>query len=177
MRLDPPTELKPVVYLDMDGVLTNFAAAYTEIPEVETEQKFYRAVSEYKIFERLNFMPNGEWLLGLLDMLDCEVEILSSTGTHNPGISMQAATQKATWLDKNGITYGTHFVNTWAHKQHFARSHTIMIDDRADVIETFRAKGGLGVLYKDSDWHDMDYKIRQAVVRSKQIIELSLEAR
>lgn len=179
MRLDPPTELKPVVYLDMDGVICDFQKEYSCIALPDGKEKFDWAVRGHQIFEKLDWMPNGEWLIGLLNMLDCEVEILSSTGTHDAQLASLAAAQKMKWLSDNGVSYGQNFVNSWSHKQHFAKSHTIMIDDREDVIETFRAKGGLGVLYKDSDWHDMDYKIRQAVVRAKQLIHisLSLEAR
>jgi hypothetical protein len=152
---------------------------YTRIAMPDSKKKFHWAVSEHQIFEKLDWMPNGEWLIGLLDMLDCDVEILSSTGTHDQSIALQAGIQKGKWLLDHDISFGQNFVNSWSYKQHFARPWSIMIDDRADVIDTFKAKGGLGVLYKDSDWHDMDYKIRQAIVRSKQIIELtlSLEAR
>ena len=159
------------IYLDMDGVICDFTTAYYRIePLIDTPKKFHTLVRDYKIFESLEFMPNGQKLLDLLFKdLDVEVEILSSMGTWTPEIAQMSAEQKSNWLDKHGIITKRNFVNSWAEKYKYASKTAIMIDDRHDVISSFKAAGGLGVQYIDEQWPLMEKQIRMAVARAKQI--------
>lgn len=161
------------VMLDMDGVISDFASAFDkfrkrDVPVAQTA--FKEAVTKHRIFEGLQMMPNAKELLALLfDDLQCDVEILSSLGTHDPEVAASAQFQKERWLRNHGIYIPRNFVNSWAYKENFATPATVMIDDRYDVIESFVKRGGLGVQYVAAEWNDMEYKIRQAVARAKQM--------
>lgn len=163
------------VMLDMDGVISDFASDFNElrksdVPVVQT--LFKDAVTRHRIFEGLKMMPNAKNLLSLLfDDLQCDVEILSSLGTHDPEVAASARLQKERWLRTRSIYIPRNFVNSWAYKRDYATPTTVMIDDREDVIESFIERGGLGVLYDATDWNAMEHKIRQAVVRAKQLAD------
>ena len=163
------------VYLDMDGVIADFHAVYSQhVPEPGYNRaRFHDLVLKHRIFERLPQMPNAGRLLQLLFVdLAVPVEILSSLGTHHIDVSNAAARQKTKWLQDQGIEIPANFVKSWAYKHEFATPTSIMIDDRADVIENFRAAGGLGVLYNDKHWDTAERDIRSAVTRAKQRIYL-----
>lgn len=163
------------VMLDMDGVISDFASDFNELhesvaPVVVVQTLFKDAVTRHRIFEGLQMMPNAKNLLSLLfDDLQCDVEILSSLGTHDSAVASQCRAQKEKWLRNHGIFIPRNFVNSWAYKRDYATPTTVMIDDREDVIESFIERGGLGVLYDATDWNAMERKIRQAVARAKQL--------
>lgn len=158
------------VFLDMDGVISDFRKAYDEISHHCDDLKFKEAVRDHEIFTKLDFMPNAQSLLNLLfNDLQVEVEILSSLGTHDAEIAELARQQKEHWLNMHGILCKRNFVNSWAYKHRYAVHQSVMIDDRHDVIENFVTAGGLGVIYSHEDWGSMEYKIRQAVTRAKQL--------
>jgi 5'(3')-deoxyribonucleotidase len=165
---------KPVVYVDMDGVLTDFNGSFERIKDqIPGEKKFHAAVKDFHIFETLNKMPNADKLLHLLfNDLDVSVAILSSMGSWNKEVADESKRQKEFWLDSNGIITPRYFVNAWSVKQKYAAPGRIMIDDRLDVIGTFTMAGGLGVHYEDSDWINMEYRIRKAVTAVQQMEEI-----
>lgn len=157
--------MKTTIMLDMDGVLCDFMAEYHKDTSRDTREKFFRAVKERSIFTNLSKLSNADRLLNLLFRdLNVSVEILSSLGTDkNMEVAEKAAAQKLEWLAKNGVVCKANFVTSWRHKQRYATAHTIMIDDREDVIETFVEAGGLGVVYTDANWGAMEVAIRDAV--------------
>jgi 5'(3')-deoxyribonucleotidase len=161
---------KPLVYLDMDGVISDFAHEYYKIePLIDTVKKFHTMVMEHKIFEKLGKMPNADKLLNLLfDELDVTVCILSSLGTHTFEVAEEGRKQKQKWLRDNMIHCEQRFVYSWAYKKLHAIPTSIMIDDRHDVITTFKEAGGLGVQYIAEEWDLMESRIREAVEKAKQ---------
>ncbi len=149
------------IYLDLDGVVCDFIKHYHMIePSVDSPKKFHKMVMEYQIFEKLDWMPNGEKLIALLDELQYPVEILSSLGTHTELVATQAQRQKTYWLSAHNIQYKTNFVNTWAHKYRYATKYSLMIDDRGDVCEDFIRAGGAAVTYVDHKFDDMAAQIK-----------------
>ena len=153
------------VYLDLDGVVCDFEKSMKQhIDKVTTPKKFHGLVLEHKIFEDLDFMPNGKKLLELLfNDLKVDVEILSSLGSWTEHVAEESQRQKELWLNKHGILCKRNFVNTWAEKRKWATPMSIMIDDRHDVIDTFRTDGGYGIHYEDQYWDTMEHTIRRTV--------------
>lgn len=161
---------KPLIYLDMDGVITDFSSEYERLLPLCSEQnKFLQMVTDFNVFENLKKMPNADKLLHLLfKELDVQVCILSSLGTRRTEVAKQSEEQKNFWLDNNGIVCPRKFVTSWDQKCQYGNDYSIMIDDRGDVIDSFVEKGFLGVQYIDSDWTNMEFRIRQAVSRIQQ---------
>lgn len=153
------------IYLDMDTVICDFMKHYHQFePKIDSVKKFHASVLDFQIFEKLDWMPNGEKLVALLDQLGYPVEILSSLGTHTDSVAAEAQKQKENWLKAHGLGYKTNFVNTWAHKYRYASKYSLIIDDRGDVCEDFIRAGGKSVVYIDHKFDEMEAEIRKTLV-------------
>ena len=146
------------LYLDMDGVLTNFEKAYRAMWHEFTfdRERFREAVMERKIFRDLEWMPNGEMFIDGIRKLEKDyklnVEMLTSTGTHRTDMKAEGILQKSAWLQQHGILWKPNFVSSKPEKSQYARSHTILIDDHEGCTKPFIEKGGIAFLHKDSDY-------------------------
>lgn len=163
--------MKPIIMLDMDGVLSDFMCVYSELsPRNDSRNKFREAVMVHHIFELLPKLPNADRLIDLLfNKLDVEIQILSSTGSRDTDVSQEAARQKTLWLERHGINVKTNFVSSWSLKENYSSSKCIMIDDREDVINNFIKHGGQGVLYEDDLFDSLKHEIENkvAIVREQ----------
>lgn len=141
------------IYLDMDGVVCNFEEKFTPLkpPGVKYDKEiFAKAVMEDKIFETLNWMPNGKRLITHVRSIPgVKVEMLTSVGTHRTEQGAEAARQKTVWLKRHGIDYHPNFVKMFSEKKKYANPMTILIDDRPDCALPFTEAGGHGILHDD----------------------------
>ena len=146
------------LFLDMDGVLTNFEKAYREMWHEFTfdRERFREAVMQREIFKNLEWMPNGEMFIEGVRKLEKDynlnVEMLTSTGTHRTDMKAAGIEQKTHWLKEHGIVWKPNFVSSKPEKSQHARSHTILIDDHVGCTGPFIEKGGIAFLHKDSDY-------------------------
>lgn len=166
--------MKPIIMLDMDGVISDFISVYKKVvPVRDSKQKFYDAVTTHKIFRQLPKLPNTDRLLNLLfKELNVEVQILSSLGTYNKDVAREVEVQKKDWLAELGVQVKTNFVYSWSLKENFASHRTIMIDDREDVIRNFAKHGGQGVLYVDHKFDSLQHEIREKVTHVQQHLDM-----
>lgn len=149
------------IYLDMDGVLTDFERRYTEkfghFPkDSELRRKHFwenwKQFVDDKEFVNLSKHPGAEKLLHHVQKLNddgIEVEILSSSGggySHDMVIE-----QKKKWLNNNHIHYKANIVPGGGHKAAYAKKWHILVDDTENVVERYRAAGGTAILHKDVD--------------------------
>ena len=147
------------LYLDMDGVLTNFEKAYRAMWDEFTydRERFREAVLGRKIFENLEWMPNGERFISGVRLLESmypqlNVEMLTSTGTHRTEQKLAAIEQKTNWLRANGITWKPNFVCSKPEKAFYAiEASTILVDDSDGCTRPFIEKGGTAFLHRDDD--------------------------
>ena len=137
------------LYLDMDGVLADFNKEYTKYdPLKEDRKKFYSAVMEHKIFEKLDFMPDAQDLLNHVSKLQgINVEILTSMGTHNESQGFEAKKQKLKWLTQWNIPYKANFTRDKIEKSQYAGSTSILIDDSIGCVAPYIEAGGNGILH------------------------------
>ena len=137
------------LYLDMDGVLCNFDKAYKALRTgaEDNPKRFRAAVMDYKIFEDLEMMPDTRELLNHVSKLNVKIEILTSTGTHDPFQGNAAKYQKHHWLDKHNIPYKANFVRSKPEKAEYATPTSILIDDSLGCIKPFEFAGGHGILH------------------------------
>ena len=144
------------IYLDMDGVIAHFEKAYRAMwHEYEFDRdRFHEAVLNRKIFETLDWMPNGEFLVNVLRSLEKEydvtIEMLTSTGSKRTDMKVSGIEQKTKWLADHGIMWKANFVSSKPEKAKFATPTSILIDDSIGCIEPFIKAGGFGILYHDS---------------------------
>ena len=143
------------IYLDMDGVLSDFERKFGELyGEAALKNRDRKLWTEdwpdfiqNKQFEELPKFPGCDELLGFIRKFPVEVEILTSSG----GLKFheQVKEQKKVWLKKNSIVYTPHVVPGRKHKKEYAKPDIVLIDDTEDVIDSFNKAGGIGILHRD----------------------------
>ena len=137
------------IYLDMDGVLTDFDKRYVELfgerpfaPE-ENRKHFWNNWKEFvdgKHFETLEVHPDAFALMQVVKSLKVPYEILSSSAggySHDEVIA-----QKKKWLAKHGINVPANFVPGGKHKAAYAKPMHVLVDDMKKNIDAYRAAGG-----------------------------------
>jgi hypothetical protein len=144
------------IYLDMDGVLTDFEKRYDELFGVRPSEAQARTSHFWRFFEE--FIATGQFktlekhkdadkLLHFVHTLGVPVEILSSSG--GPKHHDCVVAQKEAWLRNNGITYKANIVPGGSKKAELAHPWHILVDDTLHVIEKYRAAGGTAVHHYD----------------------------
>jgi hypothetical protein len=157
------------IYLDMDGVITNFESKYKEMFGVvpadardfkEFSPNWTKFIEEQK-FEELDWFPGGMELISFLRSTQVPVEILSSSGGKKYHTEVES--QKSVWLGSHGIEFKANIVPGRRKKAEYAKPDTILIDDTPDVIESFNAAGGVGILHKNAE---------ETIEKLKQLLEI-----
>jgi hypothetical protein len=147
------------IYVDMDGVLANFEKRYIELfrespGESRAEKEFsenWTTFIEGKNFETLDWWYGGPELITYLSQnVPAEsVEILTSSGGNK--FHDQVVIQKHKWIETFNLPeqWKVNVVAGRKKKAEFATPDSILIDDTEDVIQAFRAAGGIGIHHKD----------------------------
>ena len=154
------------LYLDMDGVFTNFEKAFRVYnPDYKWDRKlFQQAILEGKIFETLEWMPNGEHFLDCIRDIEKDytinIEMCTSCGTSDKMINPEVARQKTAWLNAHGFTWKANFVSNKLEKSTFATPTSILIDDHIGCTAPFVKAGGIAFQHIDSDYRATVDKLR-----------------
>ena len=143
------------IYLDLDGVVADFAKKYREMfnmePSVaERDNKFEPFFKEFirkQGFATLDLMPDAINLMNYLRKTGIPVEILSSTASEDRDADIRP--QKIKWLKDHQIEFNPIFVPGGELKAKYATPDSLLIDDTPKVIDAFRRAGGIGILYRD----------------------------
>ena len=153
-------DTRPVVYVDMDGVLADFFGEVAREHKVGYWREIHRKelgidqiAQQPGFFEELPPMPNaGNLMTGILKLSD-KYSILSSPLMSNVEDSSE---EKADWLKKYLRTHQPQAIIFDHEKFKYARqangTPNILIDDWDTNIRLWEANGGIGILYKDADY-------------------------
>jgi hypothetical protein len=146
------------IYIDMDGVLSNFEKTYEErfgiSPKEVRDQKEKGLYTKYwhqfvddDGFKNLDKFPGMDELLDYLHQTPKSIQksILTSTGGFDR--HTEVSLQKMQWCLKNNIEYPVVTVPGRRFKSGYANSQSFMIDDTVDVIHKFIQQGGNGHLH------------------------------
>lgn len=146
------------IFVDMDGVLSDFDKRYFElfgVPSLHLREigkhkeyrKNWKQFVEGDNFTLLDFAPGAQELIFFLNSLKVEKVILSSSAGFE--FYENILMQKITWLKKRGINWAPIIVPGKRYKKGFANRESILIDDTSANIMDFIEAGGNAVLHKD----------------------------
>jgi hypothetical protein len=141
------------IYLDLDGVVTDFVKRYTEIfdddpVEARKNKRGSQNWTDFvhgKHFELLDYHEGALELLQYLEETGIEVEILSSSGGEKYHEIVEQ--QKINWLNARNISHKVNIVSGRRKKALFANENSILIDDTPDNIVRFIDAGGHGIYH------------------------------
>lgn len=143
------------LYLDMDGVLTDFEEMFAQrfgYPSMSVRDRKNFSTEwpifvQEKLFEKLEWFKGGKELLAFIRKYPIHVEILSSSG----GLQFheEVKQQKKNWLMEHGISYKANIVPGRRKKKEYAKPDTILIDDTRDIIDDFNSAGGTAIHHTD----------------------------
>ena len=162
---------KPIVYVDMDGVLADFFGEVARQHGVEYWREIHRKdlgidqiAREPGFFATLPPMPHAKNLMRGIIKLAGRYSILSSPLLSNVEDSSE---EKAEWLEKYLQTHQPQAIIFDHEKFKFARqangTPNILIDDYDANIKLWNANGGIGILYKDDDYKDALHQLHAAL--------------
>ena len=149
-----PTEPTPqyTLYCDMDGVLTDFDKRFKSLnPEHLTAaqyqakngiEKFWDVIdvdNKIKFWVGMEWMPDGKVLW---DYIKDKQPTLLSAPSKNPSSRLG----KRLWV-KNNLPGTPLILASSEKKQNYSGKDKILIDDRPDNVEQWRARGGKGILH------------------------------
>lgn len=148
------------IFVDMDGVLTDFDKRYFELFNMPSlylrEQgrhkdyrKNWKHFVETKQFETLEMNEGAANLIVFLNSIKAEKAILSSTAGFE--YYNEISEQKRNWLTKMGINWPYIFTPGKKFKKAFAASNTVLIDDTITNINDFNLAGGYGIMHTDAN--------------------------
>jgi hypothetical protein len=132
------------IYCDMDGVLVDFDKGYKDLTGTEASfstdpKQFWEPIHKEgaAFWIKLKWMPDGKQLWSYINKYN--PELLSA-----PSRDESSKIGKFVWVKRN--MPGTKLILRPAEqKQQFAKSNTILIDDRADNIQRWKDAGGIGI--------------------------------
>lgn len=148
--------MKPIIYLDMDGVLADFegwAARQFGDWRKEIESPNWGRFSEFpNLFELLPVMDGAvELYQTCVEVIGDknQVQILTALPNRAEISMLDAAKHKTEWARKNiSPDIRVHFGPYAQHKMlHVRHKHDILIDDIGRNVDQWESAGGIGI------WH------------------------
>jgi hypothetical protein len=175
--------MKPEMFLDMDGVLADFFTEYAKMAGIESGN--YRDIPPAKtdptlnqmigtdFFARLPKFPTADSLVGMVVKLFGHYNICSSPlrGDH-----ANSEKQKKVWIERHLNPQPRGIIITSRKEKHATQpdgTPNFLIDDRGDNISKWEAAGGIGIKYQ-ADEDSLD-TIVQGLKRGFEIIRKERE--
>ena len=164
-------ESRPIVYLDMDGVLADFFGEVAKEHDVGYWREIHRkdlgidqVAQQPGFFEMLPILPNaGNLMHGVLH-LSKKYSILSSPLLSNVE---ESSKEKMEWLQRHLKNHQPQAVIFDHEKYKYAQqpngTPNILIDDWDTNIRLWEANGGIGILYKDKNYKEALHKLEAAL--------------
>lgn len=170
-ELNTTNKSKPVVYVDMDGVLADMFGEIAKKHGVDYWREIHRQelgvdqIAQKKgFFKNLPPLPNAAHLLAGIIIQAGEYSILSS-----PLLSEvdRSSEEKAEWLSEHVPGHPPKAIIFDHEKYKYAKqangTPNILIDDWDTNIRLWEANGGIGILYKDSKCTEALAQLRLAL--------------
>jgi 5'-nucleotidase len=169
----------PTVYLDMDGVLSDFFGAWARRLGVDNDWGVIKTVPKSQrdadlerlartdngieqFFANLDLLPGGAKILEWLNQRHQPFVILSSPLTNCRSASIAG---KKYWLQKHGLGHVTQIFT--AHKDQYATqpdgTANILIDDYGVNTRAWTAAGGVAIKHENTDTERTLARLEKAI--------------
>lgn len=154
------------IYVDMDGVLADFAKMGTKLMreaghhdfnyemmnvDKKTRNEIWSTITAYQkkhgyvVWRNLELMPDAHVLMNYVKPY--HPQILTATGQPQ----YHSAEQKRAWVTENfGSNIRVNTVQMAKEKAQFADPTRILIDDQRKALDPWVAAGGIGILHKNA---------------------------
>ena len=151
------------IFIDMDGVLTNFEGRFEQFAGVTPDEFMSQKTIQYgekkaneefwdlvdkqigvRFWAGMPWMPEGEELFKYIKKY--KPSILTS-----PSREESSRIGKGVWVKRNMSGVPVKFGYGANGKAKYAGSNKILIDDREDNISAWKAAGGIGILFKSTE--------------------------
>ena len=151
------------IFIDMDGVLTDFEGRFEQFAGVTPDEFMSQKTIQYgekkaneefwdlvdkqigvRFWAGMPWMPEGEELYKYLKKY--KPSILTS-----PSREESSRIGKSLWVKRNMSGIPVEFGYGANGKAKFSGPNKILIDDREDNISAWKAAGGIGILFKNTE--------------------------
>lgn len=159
------------IFVDMDGVLSNFHKKFDELyhakPEIDYPSNNKKKAEYVKRFQEfiatgqfanLDPMPDIELALDFLRTVHKQVPVCILTSTAREEYLDELSRQKRIWLREHDIEFHPVFVPGKRYKYYYSKPGRVLIDDTVSNIEEWRSMGGIGILHKSWQQTIAEYK-------------------
>jgi len=153
IKLKELLENKYKIFVDMDGVLTDFVKQFNSIgvgdsytyEDQHGTEAFWNVIdkSGLRWWSEMPWMDDGKKLWNYVKNMD--VHILSAPAKRLP----QSRKGKMGWVKKQ-LGNVDLILKDADKKQQYAKPNTILIDDLVTNIKQWNSKGGIGILHKSA---------------------------
>ena len=161
---------RPVVYVDMDGVLADMwgqVARHHGVShwrKARKKQRVEQIAKQPGFFKKLPALPNAARLIRSVLKAVGKYSILSSPMQSRVD---QSSEEKTLWLQHH-LKHNAPTAIIYDHnKEKYARQSdgtpNILIDDFETNVELWRARGGIGILYKDQEIDSVLVELQRAL--------------
>jgi 5'(3')-deoxyribonucleotidase len=144
-------EQKYHLFIDMDGVLTDFIKGYHELTgkdisgEYHNNDDFWDPINKagYDFWINLKWKEDGKKLWKY-------IEKYNPTVLSAPSKKDDSRVGKHDWIKRE--LPGVHLIlRTAKNKKEFAAPDSILIDDLKDNVDSWKEAGGIGILHTSAD--------------------------
>lgn len=140
------------LYVDMDGVLTDFMKKLCGILDMPLDRDFEFG-NDTKVWKKIDsagkeFWAGMEWMPGAKEELWNELSEHDPVLLTSPSNHPSSVEGKKEWIDAH--VPGTPFIIE-QEKEKYADPDAVLIDDREKNIEKWRKAGGTGILHKTNE--------------------------
>jgi hypothetical protein len=158
--LDLYETIKPkyIIFCDMDGVLVDFDKGYEDLTgkhtkhvDLQDKNEFWgllahslnkKGLTEYDYWVNLEWMPDGKELWNYIKPYS---PYILTAPSRNP----ESKIAKREWVERLDGMKNIYFRKA-SLKPEFSGKNRILIDDRADTIDVWKSKGGIGIYHTSS---------------------------
>ena len=136
------------IYCDMDGVIVDFEGAYEKLTgknikgnHVKGDADFWQPITD----AGESFWTEMEWMIDGKELWNY-IKPYSPKLLSAPSRQESSRTGKQKWVEQN-IPGTILLLKSAEYKQFYASPKSILIDDRTDNIQRWKAAGGVGILH------------------------------